>query len=433
MCSETRSNRGILAAAAIVLALGSCNARSRVAHPTFPGGGLLLHATPLTQGALGALQGFFDVGEGEKLFGPHVAGRASPGRLSFFGRRDSILAILEAGCIDDGDTLVLEGTWRHPTSTETGLVRLFAGPIEAARALCGGAEEAPAGIGPLTFSGATGEEYDLPSESVSFEHTRPLAPMVGTFAVVAHHGTQTIEDYGASENTVEGFRIAEQMGAGGVEVDVRMTRDGVPIMFHDAGFTARLVEGRFCQGNVADLTFSQIRASCRNKYGEKVQSLEEGLAGIMDETSLRGAWVDVKEPEGVAPSLVVMRGAEARAAAKNRPWVNVLGLSSDEMVDAYKAAKPPPGTRCIVEHDPDLALQIGCQAWGPRFTEGPQPERVHEVQSKGLAVLFWTVDGAELIEEFLGSKPNGMISDTPGLAFYLFQERPWKPAGGDLP
>lgn len=433
MSSEPSTRRAAIAMLASIAAIsaGSCNARGPVTRPVFPDGGMLRDAAPLSDEGLSALQGFFDVGDGEDLFGAHVASRASPRRLSFFGPTDGAYSILEAGCLEGGEELVLEGYWRHAPSTDTGLVRLFAGPRGVARALCKGEAVNPSL--PITFTGVTGTGTTLPDAPISFRFSRPLAPMARTFVTIAHHGTQTIEDYGASENTVEGFRIAEAMGAMAIEIDVRLTKDGVPLLFHDATFTSRLVEGRFCQGSVADLTLAQVRATCRNKYGEKIYTLEEGLEGALDQTTLGGAWVDVKVPEAVAPTLAVIQRIDARAAAKGRPWVGVIGLADEAMVAAYRAAKPPPGTRCILEYDPAAALSLGCRAWGPRFTEGPQPEAVADAQSKGLAVVFWTVDGASFIQQYLASKPNGMISDTPGLAFYFFQEEPWKPAGGELP
>src|SRR5439155_20011273 len=109
----------------------------------------------------------------------------------------------------------------------------------------------------VQFSGSTGEGYDLPSTEATFEHVHALVDSADAFIIVAHHGTQTIEDYGASENTVESFRLAQAMGADSVEADIRMTKDGVPILFHDATLSARLVEGRFCRGSIADLTFAQ--------------------------------------------------------------------------------------------------------------------------------------------------------------------------------
>src|SRR3990172_2274516 len=37
----------------------------------------------------------------------------------------------------------------------------------------------------------------------------------------------------APENSIEGIRRAAELGAGGVEVDVQRTLDGVPVLMHD--------------------------------------------------------------------------------------------------------------------------------------------------------------------------------------------------------
>ena len=37
----------------------------------------------------------------------------------------------------------------------------------------------------------------------------------------------------APENTIEAFRLAAEMGADGVELDVQMTRDGELVVAHD--------------------------------------------------------------------------------------------------------------------------------------------------------------------------------------------------------
>src|SRR5690242_13032529 len=102
------SNARLPAAATLALAVllaGSCNLRSRVTVPTFPDGGRLRDATPLPAAALAALEARYRVKDGGDRFGPEVATRKSPGRLSIFGENEAIYSILEAGCLDGGDTL----------------------------------------------------------------------------------------------------------------------------------------------------------------------------------------------------------------------------------------------------------------------------------------------------------------------------------------
>ena len=55
-------------------------------------------------------------------------------------------------------------------------------------------------------------------------------------AVIAHRGAGDA----ASENTLEAFRLARELGADWVELDVRRTVDGVAVVHHDA----HLADGR---------------------------------------------------------------------------------------------------------------------------------------------------------------------------------------------
>jgi glycerophosphoryl diester phosphodiesterase len=48
--------------------------------------------------------------------------------------------------------------------------------------------------------------------------------------IVAHRGASAI----APENTLAAFALAMESGADGIELDVRLSRDGVPVVIHDA-------------------------------------------------------------------------------------------------------------------------------------------------------------------------------------------------------
>jgi glycerophosphoryl diester phosphodiesterase len=69
--------------------------------------------------------------------------------------------------------------------------------------------------------------------------------------VVAHRGACL----DAPENSLTAFRLVKQRGVHCVELDVSMTKDGVPIIFHD-DFVDRVTNGT---GRVTDLTFAEIQ------------------------------------------------------------------------------------------------------------------------------------------------------------------------------
>ncbi len=70
------------------------------------------------------------------------------------------------------------------------------------------------------------------------------------FVVYAHRGAS---EY-APENTMSSFQMGVQMGANGIETDVRRTKDGVLVLFHDKDFT-RVIG---CEGCIGDYTYEEL-------------------------------------------------------------------------------------------------------------------------------------------------------------------------------
>ena len=48
--------------------------------------------------------------------------------------------------------------------------------------------------------------------------------------IIGHRGASAV----APENTMAAFREAIAVGSDGIEFDVRLTRDGVPVVIHDS-------------------------------------------------------------------------------------------------------------------------------------------------------------------------------------------------------
>ena len=68
--------------------------------------------------------------------------------------------------------------------------------------------------------------------------------------IIGHRGASAV----APENTMAAFREAIAVGADGIEFDVRLARDGVPVVIHDS--TLRRTGG--LNKRVADLSAEEI-------------------------------------------------------------------------------------------------------------------------------------------------------------------------------
>ena len=73
---------------------------------------------------------------------------------------------------------------------------------------------------------------------------------------IAHRGCMEA----GPENSRTAFDAAVTLGAGGVEIDVRKTRDGKLVVFHDADVRRLTMgwQGPYCSGKIKDMTWEHI-------------------------------------------------------------------------------------------------------------------------------------------------------------------------------
>lgn len=73
---------------------------------------------------------------------------------------------------------------------------------------------------------------------------------------IAHRGCMEA----GPENSHTAFEAAVTLGAGGVEIDVRKTRDGKPVVFHDADVRRLTMgwQGPYCNSKIKDMTWEHI-------------------------------------------------------------------------------------------------------------------------------------------------------------------------------
>ena len=98
--------------------------------------------------------------------------------------------------------------------------------------------------------------------------------------VIGHRGAKGY----APENTLESIRTAADMGVEWVELDVKLTRDGVPVIFHDEDL-ARVTNG---SGLMAETDYEDVKdLDAGSWYGEsflgaKIPTLEETASVALD-------------------------------------------------------------------------------------------------------------------------------------------------------
>jgi len=119
--------------------------------------------------------------------------------------------------------------------------------------------------------------------------------------VIAHRGNRAR----APENTLSSLRQAVELGADALEFDVRMSRDGVPVLMHDPTVD-RTTNG---SGMVSAMSFDELRAldaAARSPYRIErltIPSLEEALDTFRDVPLV----IEVKELAAAQPTAGLVR------------------------------------------------------------------------------------------------------------------------------
>jgi glycerophosphoryl diester phosphodiesterase len=221
------------------------------------------------------------------------------------------------------------------------------------------------------------------------------------------------------------IRYAEILGANGVEIDVKSTRDGHFILFHDETFSPRTVQGSYLLGKVENFDLEQIKIFGQLVYGESIPTLDEALSTIIDETQLSLIWIDLKDPEIVDEVILAQQNAINYASSIGRNIKILLGIPTEDILNGYNSSIYKNTTPTLVELDANTAKSLQtCEAWAPRWTNGiPSQGTLDDMHSRNILVFTWTLDMQDYINDFLEANIDGILSNYPSLVAGMYYSR----------
>jgi glycerophosphoryl diester phosphodiesterase len=372
-----------------------------------------------------AMEGVYGVSDGADQFGGQVAlkwtyvknGADTTHFLSIFTGVDVGFFNLQGGAT--ADSLTLRGYWRTLVNTETGRTRLtvrmkhngqlhrFSGRLAAGDT--------------LVIDGTYGNKAGEPTKRLTLTYRRPLNPK--PFAILAHRGGGRTSDLlSVSENSVEIVKMASRFGATGIEIDVRYTKDGVPILYHDNSLNLRLIQKNGLDGDIEKYTYQQLQTFVRLINGERIPTLEEVLETVINNTTLSFVWLDTKYTGPMDKVQAIQQKFLQRAVQAGRQLQIVIGLPTQKAVDAYQALPNKNNTPVLCELDTAITRSLSARIWAPRWTLGPQTDEVLAMQAQGRTVYVWTLDEPKFIEQFISEgRFEGILSNySPVVAYYHY-------------
>lgn len=227
--------------------------------------------------------------------------------------------------------------------------------------------------------------------------------------IIAHRGYSAV----APENTLAAFRAAVAAGADAVEFDVQLTKDGHPVLMHDATVD-RTTDGH---GRVADHTLAQIRklnaaAHFKPTYArEPVPTLSEVVTYLS--TQPIRAFIELKVPSRKLASetalALIASGMTDRALVisfHGSVLTSLRGFLPSAAIGRLAYPYDPPGRR---------AFQIRADAALPFFAAVDRDD-IRRAHRAGLALFAWTVNDPVVMRRLIQFGVDGLITDNVKVA-----------------
>jgi glycerophosphoryl diester phosphodiesterase len=216
--------------------------------------------------------------------------------------------------------------------------------------------------------------------------------------VIGHRGAMVY----APENTIAAFREARKRGAAWVEIDVKLTADGVPVVLHDDSLKRTMGVDRL------------VAATPRAELPAEVPTFEQAIACFL-ELGL-GCNVEIKPCEG--------REAEtARVAVETlrRCWPAALpapllsSFKDESLKAAHKAAPEFARALLVSELGEDWRARaeavgaVGMNVGRRKLTA----EGALAIKRAGYLLSVWTVNDPDEARAIVGMGADCIITDAP--------------------
>jgi glycerophosphoryl diester phosphodiesterase len=383
-------------------------------------------AKSLTAAERKAMEGIYTIEIADDNFGKEVALKWSyvAGEkdttyyLSFFCSEDVRYFICQGKKTDS--VILLNGYWRNVENTKTGKAHFTISVADLSGDSSAAAEQRLS----LQISGTFGVKEDEPEKKISFRYARPLYNKT-PYQLIAHRGGGRNNDLlPASENSVEMIPLAAQLGANGIEIDIQVTKDGVPVLFHDANVNDRLTTKTGIHGAIDTYTFAELEGEVKLKRGGKIPTLREALNTVLTKTPLEFVWIDCKYKEAIPTIRVLQKEYLEKAKNIGRKLDIAIGIPDEEVLAAFMKLPGYENIPSLCELDTVTAQRINADFWAPSWVKGHQDEEVAAVHAKGIQAFVYTVDVPDKIKEFMyEAKFNGLCTNRPTMAAYYYYAR----------
>jgi glycerophosphoryl diester phosphodiesterase len=240
--------------------------------------------------------------------------------------------------------------------------------------------------------------------------------------VFAHRGASLY----APENTLAAFNLAIEQGANGVELDVKLSADGVPVVIHDQTVD-RTTDGH---GKVNELTLDQLKSLDAGKlFADKyhvvqIPTLDEVLEEISKRTIVNIELTNYASPsDDLVPR--VAKIVQAHALENQILFSSFLGRNL--RIAKQLCPQVPVAILCLpglpgIFNRSGLLTNTSPEIVHPYLLD-VTPSLVDREHKRGRRVHTWTVNAEKDLEFVLSCGVDGVFTDDPLTALRVMERR----------
>lgn len=224
-------------------------------------------------------------------------------------------------------------------------------------------------------------------------------------ALVVAHRTCPLD---APENSLAGIARAAELGADAVELDVRLTKDGVPVLLHDRS----LLRTAWRPRRVGSITATRFTAACHHGTGIGLPTLHDALVALPAQV---GVALDCKDDHAFAAAAAVVR--DLAVGSRTMAWVRSAAL-----VEVAHELLPEAQVALLRDTDDEASTlryvrdARSCGASQVSMHQRQVSRRiVDEAELLGVTVFGWVVR-RDAHEAVLAAGVHGLVTDWPATA-----------------
>ncbi len=341
-------------------------------------------------------------------------------KLTIFSNRNGNYAVMDVGVNLSDSSIKMAGYWRSPMNNEEGKLYLTITKQNGADDIISKKFTVSKLIGQnISIDGKTAE-VELSFER--FFSNKVLNNL--KFSIIAHRaGGRNSDNIPFAENSIELVKRASEMGASGVEIDIKLTKDNIPVVYHDDDINIRLTQKGPVVGNIEDFNYEFLRRYVRLVDGQTIPTLEEMLNTIIDSTDIRFVWLDNKggTERFFSYTLPVMYKAILKARGRNNSILILNGLPTEEIAAEFSKVPNNKDRPNLCEISFARSKELNSVVYAPRWTLGTLDNEVAEAHALNMKVVCWTVDLSTVMKKYIQvGNFDGILTNYPSILAYEF-------------